>query len=334
MSALPPESTNVPNQPMAEVFGFRIDDFSAEAVRHRRLKFCPFHNKVARCTKVSAKNPLGVCSVYEGQGNIAITCPVRFRQDYLILEDAAKFFFPASPNVDWTDLREVRLLDATGLSAGNIDIVLVSYDVTTGQLLDFGALEVQAVYISGNIRTAFDHYMEDQPGHKDMNWRGQENYPRPDYLSSSRKRLAPQLIFKGGIMHAWGRKQAVVVDSRFFSTLPAMEITDAATAELAWLIYDLQLDPTLNRYNLVHTDTVYTAFTPALESITRPQAGSFEQFKTLLQRKLDTRLENGDIAPDALTLGDVLAHDSSGGDVIDESEFGEAQANDDSVDER
>ena len=37
--------------------------------------------------------------------------------------------------------------------------------------------------------------------------------PRPDYLSSSRKRLAPQLIFKGGILKTWGRKQAVAVHS-------------------------------------------------------------------------------------------------------------------------
>jgi len=37
------------------------------------------------------------------------------------------------------------------------------------------------------------------------------NYPRPDYLSSSRKRLAPQLIFKGGIINAWGKKTAVAL---------------------------------------------------------------------------------------------------------------------------
>ena len=48
-------------------------------------------------------------------------------------------------------MTEVRLNDANGKSAGNIDVVPVSYD-NDGKVLDFGALEVQAVYISGNVR--------------------------------------------------------------------------------------------------------------------------------------------------------------------------------------
>ena len=50
----------------------------------------------------------------------------RFRQDWLILEHAAAFFFPAGTK--WTSLNEVRLPDRHGRSAGNIDVVLVSYD--------------------------------------------------------------------------------------------------------------------------------------------------------------------------------------------------------------
>jgi len=43
-----------------------------------------------------------------------------------------------------------------GRSAGNIDVVLVSYD-NDGKVLDFGALEIQAVYISGNVRDPFEY---------------------------------------------------------------------------------------------------------------------------------------------------------------------------------
>ena len=39
-----------------------------------------------------------------------------------------------------------------------------------------------------------------------MDWSSQHNYPNPDYLSSSRKRLAPQLIYKGGILKFVGQK--------------------------------------------------------------------------------------------------------------------------------
>jgi hypothetical protein len=200
-----------PKQPLAEVFGFPIHDFSDEAKRYRVKNLCPFNNKVPNCTKDKAKDPLGVCSVFEGS-DIAITCPVRFRQNWIIADDAADFFFP--PQARWTTLVEVRLNDKNGKSAGNIDIVLVSYD-RGGKVIDFGALEVQAVYISGNVRNPFEHYMMNALRNKNMDWSNQENYPSPDYLSSSRKRLVPQLIFKGGILNAWGKKLPLPLTAAF-----------------------------------------------------------------------------------------------------------------------
>ena len=142
-------------QPLAEVFGFMTDDRSAKARRYRSNRLCPFNNKVPDCTKDKAKNPLGVCSIMQN-GKPVITCPVRFREDWLITDDAASFFF--GEDVLWSSLTEVRLNDAGGKSAGNIDVVLVAYD-KEGKVTDFGALEVQAVYISGNVRDPFEHYM-------------------------------------------------------------------------------------------------------------------------------------------------------------------------------
>ena len=89
----------MPQHPLAEVFGFPPDNFSPEAERHRKNRLCPFFNKVANCTKDKANDPLGVCSVYEGD-SMAITCPIRFRQGWLIADDAAAFFFPTG--LKWT----------------------------------------------------------------------------------------------------------------------------------------------------------------------------------------------------------------------------------------
>lgn len=183
---------------MAEVFGYPIGDRSSEAERHRNSKLCPFNNRVPNCTKDKAKEPLGVCSIFDSARVIA-TCPIRFREKWLIATDSARFFFPDAAK--WTTLTEVRLKDRDGGSAGNIDVVLASYD-GHGRIVDFGSLEVQAVYISGNIRNPFEHFMTDTAKHARMDWRKQENYPRADFLSSSRKRLAPQLIYKGGILNA------------------------------------------------------------------------------------------------------------------------------------
>jgi len=77
-----------------------------------------------------------------------------------------------------------------------------------------------------------------------MEWPA-KNYPKPDYLSSSRKRLAPQLIFKGGILHQWQKKMAVVVHRGFFDELPELETVNEEQAEIAWFVYDLKRDSEL-----------------------------------------------------------------------------------------
>jgi hypothetical protein len=80
------------DHPLAEVFGFPINNFTEDAKRMRRNKLCPFNNKVPSCTKDRAKNPLGVCSIF-GDGMPVITCPIRFRERWIIVEEAANFFF-------------------------------------------------------------------------------------------------------------------------------------------------------------------------------------------------------------------------------------------------
>ncbi|GIK11191.1 MAG: hypothetical protein BroJett001_32570 [Chloroflexota bacterium] len=155
-------------QPLAEVFGFPIANQTDEAARYRKNALCPYGNIVPNCTKNKANDPLGVCSIYDGN-DVVITCPIRFRERWIIAEDAAEFFFP--PGTKWTTLSEVRLKDKHGKSAGNIDVVLCAYDAR-GKVTDFGALEVQAVYISGNVRNPFEHYMEDPKGRANMDWTG------------------------------------------------------------------------------------------------------------------------------------------------------------------
>jgi hypothetical protein len=142
--------------------------------------------------------------------------------------------------------------------------------------------------------------MEDPISRHEMVWEG-TYYPRPDYLSSSRKRLAPQLIYKGGILNEWGKKMAVVVDRSFFLTLPKLPEIASNKADIAWLVYELIHEPTHDRYHLTSYQPVFTAFTPALEAITTAEAGRVEDFIEHLQHKLDEKLENG-YSPDAPTL--------------------------------
>lgn len=302
-------------QPIAELFGFPADSDMDDAARYRRNRLCPYNNKVPNCTKDSVTDPLGVCTIFHGE-NLAIICPVRLRQDWIIAEHAAAFFFPKGTR--WTTLVEVRLKDKDGKSAGNIDVVLVAYD-EKGTIIDFGSLEIQTVYISGTLRkTFFKPLMENRMEYLSTDWgSSRKKNPGPDYLSSSRKRLAPQLIFKGGILKAWNRKQAVAVHRAFYETLPELPEVPEESADIAWLIYDLKFDEIQQRYNLVLARTVYTGFKPALDKITISEPGRVDDFIANLQSKLDAKLEGANVAHLADVSPDLPADEP---DVIDKLE--------------
>ena len=287
-------------QPLAEVFGFPTKVDSADAKRHRKLRLCPHNNRVPSCTKDKVEDPLGVCSIFETPNKIAITCPVRFREDWTIAETAAKFFFP--PNAKWTALTEVRLNEKNGKSAGNIDLVLVSID-KSGKINDFGAVEIQGVYISGNVRQPFQAFM-DTKDTKKFSWANHKLYPRPDYLSSSRKRLAPQLLYKGAILKKWNKKMAVVLDDSFFATLPDLPVAKPAEADIAWLVHTLRLNEKTSRYNLKLKNTIHTSFRAALEKISTPDPGNVEDFIETLQEKLEQKIQSA--APENVSLEDIF----------------------------
>ena len=244
-------------QPIAELFGFPPASNTEEAQRYRRNRLCPYNNKVPNCTKDSIIDPLGVCTIFHGN-DLAVICPVRLRQEWIIADQAAEFFF--AKGTQWTTLVEVRLKDRDGKSAGNIDVVLVAYD-KNGVVTDFGSLEVQTVYISGNLRrTFFKHLMENREEYLNLDWeKSRKKNPGPDYLSSSRKRLAPQLIFKGGILDKLKKKSAIAIDQCFFDTLPIPAEVPKEQAEIAWLIYGLEASRnTEAELHLEYRRTVYT----------------------------------------------------------------------------
>jgi len=276
--------TKHPEHPLAEVFGFPIQNESKRAEHFRKNKLCPYGNIVPNCTKDKVEAPLGVCSVLCGDDSKVITCPVRFREDWIIVENAALFAF--GENADWSSLSEIKLLDSDNQSAGNIDYVVVRYDRATGKILDFASVEVQGVYISGNLRNCFEDYMR-HPS-PTYCWNGR-NFPHPDFLSSSRKRLIPQMLYKGGIFKAWGKKQCVVIQESFYETLPELPIVSKEEADIAWFLYDLILDENDNQYHLTLVRTVYTEFSQALTRIITPKPGNIDNFVELLQEKFDER---------------------------------------------
>lgn len=279
----------MPLQPLSEVFGFPIDNFSADAIRHRQNKLCPFNNKVQVCTKDKANSPLGVCSMQE-DGQSIIICPVRFRENWRVVSDCEDFLLPNAANRAFVS--EARLTDNDGGAVGNIDVVVIEPE--KNRIIDFGALEIQAVYISGNIRKPFEDYLTNPSAKFSQGWTG-PNYPGPDWLSSI-KRLEHQLTVKGSIFSSWNKRMAVAIQSQFydnFRVLHKIEEVDPATADMGWYLYNLRLNPEENKYNLILERTIYVSFAEVLKRLSTLKASEIETFKTVLEKKLKDKIKRG-----------------------------------------
>ena len=100
------------------------------------------------------------------------------------------------------------------------------------------------------------------------------------------------MLTKGSILKAWGKKQAVALNTSFFKTFPELDTVNSEDADIAWLLYDLKLNETTNRFQLVLNDIVYTEFESALETITILEPGDMKDFTKLLKKKLDKELHS------------------------------------------
>ncbi len=186
---------------------------------------CPFQSGDKRCTKKG-----GVCSIRAGGGPIVITCPQRFDQGDILPWWLARI-------VGFEDVylaREVPFMRSTNTAreAGRIDLVVAQ----DGEATRWFGLEVQAVYFQGDaMGPEFEALLtDDTPGvPSPMGKR------RPDWRSSSAKRLMPQLQVKAPTLMRWNSKLAVAVDMPFFeavggpSAAPSQDLNDG---DIVWLV--------------------------------------------------------------------------------------------------
>ena len=185
------------------------------------------------CAKGNRANPLGICSLTEG-AVATVVCPVRFLEGGVMFRDAARIAF--GKGVTCVAVPEVRVLGVLRggkrKKIGKVDFLLAH--VRGDKAVDFAALEVQAVYISGaTIRPAFDHYIR-------TGELAEDGKRRTDFRSSAQKRLMPQLALKVPIFRRWGKRFFVATDSTFFSELPPMQPQWSGNSEITWLSYQFE----------------------------------------------------------------------------------------------
>lgn len=289
---------SAPRYGIAEWYGLRFDRLSAEDRRwcaqralggYQLLPPCPFQANQPPCSKRG-----GVCSIQRYQedeiGRLGapvddpvIVCPRRFEDGRLLLRWLAEIvgFAPNEAMV----AREVPFMRGvkTDKAAGKIDLV-VARDLNGG--LTWYGLEIQAVYFSGQgMQSEFEGLLGDR----------QQRPPfpnavrRPDWRSSSAKRLMPQLQIKVPTLRRWASKIAVAVDRPFFDAVggPSTDYShDLTDGDIIWLVPELSPDES-GSYRLAKGHWEVLTLEDSIVKLLAAETVQHATFVETLRRKLE-----------------------------------------------
>ena len=205
---------------------------------------CPFQSGRPPCRKRG-----GVCSIQRYErlpelggarvgrrtGGPVIVCPQRFEEGNTVPKWLADVVgFNASKSFIAREVPFMRS-PSTGQRAGQIDIVLAD----GREDFKWFGLEIQAVYFSGTgMPKEFERLAKDaneRPPYPD-------SVRRPDWRSSSAKRLMPQLQVKAPTLRRWGTKLAVSVDMPFFEAMGGSSREpshDLDEGDIIWLVVEV-----------------------------------------------------------------------------------------------
>jgi len=282
---------------------FELATETLKEKKSRLKQACPFQalKTGAQCTKDG-----GVCSMrlykfgtesgegavgapIEGHlGSLRATCPYRFHENLEVFRWVGETILgDTQPKM----VGEVGFLESGatmenegGDDVGRIDMVLVGNEQIPGAPMTWCAVEIQAVYFSGDAMSVEFKAMSREPNDSILFPAGRR---RPDYRSSGPKRLMPQLQIKVPTLRRWGKKMAVVVDRAFFDSIGEMDdVADISNADIAWFIVRFEEVPGTKSSRLVRDDVRYTTLERSVEGLTGGKPVSKSIFESRLAEKL------------------------------------------------
>ena len=256
--------------PFMRLQAARRRELARAALGHDAAPPCPFQRGRPPCGKRG-----GVCSIQAGGGQAVITCPRRFDDGDLLPFWLARI--AGFPEVYQATETPFMRSPATGRAAGRIDVVVAKNDRASAW---FG-LEVQAVYFSGHgMQADFELLLEnadDTPPEPTA-------LRRPDWRSSSAKRLMPQLQVKAPTLRRWGTKLAVAVDLPFFEAIggpsraPSQDLNDG---DIVWLVPRVAAD-----YRLVEHHWEVLSLEASSDKLLSAETVKRQEFENTLRSRL------------------------------------------------
>lgn len=272
--------------------------------KDRARQPCPFQDRRpdAVCNKDGgvcslrlfshAKHPATGCAVgvpiVGKQGELRATCPYRFHEGLEVFKWVGETIL-GDPNPQLVG--EVGFLEAGattdndgGDDVGRIDMVLVSNNTVVGAPMAWAAVEIQAVYFSGNAMKGEFGAFRDPSIDCVIFPAGRR---RPDYRSSGPKRLMPQLQIKVPTLRRWGKKMAVVVDRAFFDSIGEMDnVPDISNADVAWFIVKFEEVAGQRRTRIVRDEVRFTTLERSVEGLTGGKPVPLPVFETRINAKI------------------------------------------------
>ena len=264
---------------IAEWFGKPIEKLSVKerqslaraALNLEPPPSCPFVRVASPCSKKG-----GVCSLRLPGKSPVVICPKRLAESDIIPNWLARIAGFNEVHL----AREVPFMRSpvTGRPAGRIDLV-VAGDPNARQ---WCGLEVQAVYFSGlGMQQDFEHLLTSTNTAVPLPSAAR----RPDWRSSSAKRLMPQLQVKGPTMRRWGTKLAVAVDLPFFEAMggPSVQVSrDFNDGDIVWLVARIDSD-----FKLVPHHWEVLSLEDSCTKLISAETVKRHEFETVLRRKLN-----------------------------------------------
>ncbi|PSQ79005.1 MAG: hypothetical protein BRD37_01535 [Bacteroidetes bacterium QH_8_67_23] len=262
-------------------------------------------------------DPAGDREGQAGPGPLVAHCPHRFKEGgklrqwigQRILKDEEPAFVKEvpflerdrhpQPDVLWERGTDESNADAEGESdddVGRIDGILVSTSLSENaevpddpyafrlavEMEDWCALEIQSVYFSGDkMSVEYDPFAEVTPPGAPF----PSGKRRPDFRSSSAKRLLPQLQTKIPSLRRWGKKMAVAVDEAFFYEMaPMEEVPHLSNCDIVWVVLGYEEEG--GQISLRKRSMYFTTLEDAVEGLTAGKPVSQEQFEARVAKKV------------------------------------------------
>jgi hypothetical protein len=202
---------------IVELFGYSPQDQSPTARQARLSLHCPFIGEA--CTKKLGDGEIsGACTIESARSGPVMCCPVRlYAHHYQILLDVARIAFgdgiPLLPagRVTSSVGERIAVLDKRCSSEfrlparGGCDVDWVLARISpSGQLVDFVAVQVEAIETKGNYRAEQTAHMSGQ------NFIGRSTaQPNWEPVNTA---ILPQLIYKGHVL----RQEPLCLKGLFF----------------------------------------------------------------------------------------------------------------------